>query len=108
MQQFAVSPTKDAPALMDQTVLAEQVVLKLHNRDRPWQVPGKAVDFKGDLLVGRSERVIDGSSSTIDVFDLILMRQHLDLFKAEDLREQFNEDVFGSTRDSLAVVCFDW
>src|SRR5262249_36266571 len=93
-------------ALMDQAVLPEQVILELLNRDGAWKVPGQAVDLKGDLLVGRTESVVDRAASAVDVFDLVLMRQELNLFKAEDLREQFHEDIFGSTRDGLSVVDF--
>src|SRR5207248_9282255 len=73
-----------------------------------WQVPLCSVDLEGDLVVCRSQSVVDEAASPVDVFDRILVNQEQRLFQPEDLGEQRREIVFRCRTRRLALAHICW
>src|SRR5262249_15278335 len=99
-----IGPPEDAPALVDQAVLPQEVVLEFLDRDGVRQVPLQSVDLERDLLVRRSQGVIDEAASPVDVFNRILVSQEECFLQPEDLTEQCREVVFGCGTRCLTLV----
>src|SRR5262245_54460507 len=85
LNDLAIRPAEDAPSLVNQAVLPEQVVLVLLDRYRIGRVPGEAVDLEGNLLVGRPDRVIDKPATPVNILDGVLVGEHQHLLGPEHL-----------------------
>ena len=106
--QLAVRPTEDPPALVDEAVLPEKAVLELFDSDGIGMVPRQAVDLKGNMLVQRTQGIIDEAAIAIDVFDGILMREQLHLVDTEHLGEQLDELIFRKAAVRLPFAGWHW
>jgi hypothetical protein len=67
MGNLAVGPAEDAPALMDEAVLPQQIVLVLLRRHHLGDVPGQAIDLESDLLSPGAERQVHEPAGPVNV-----------------------------------------
>src|SRR5262249_35920036 len=103
-----IGPPEDAPALVNQAVLSQEIVLVLVDGDGVRKVPLQPIDLERNLLLRRSQGVIDKTASPVDVFDRILVSQKECLLQAEHLAEQGGEVIFGWGPRRLALVRICW
>ena len=90
-----VGPAKDAPPLVDQTVLFEKVILVFGNLAGIRDVPRQTVDFEGDALIEGPQRKVNESAPTVNVLYRILRREKADVLNPEDLGKELCEEILG-------------
>ena len=91
--ELAVGPAEDLPAVVDQAVLAVQVVLELVEAKVRRGIVAGPVDLEGDHPPGRLEGEVDEARRAVDVQHRVLGGQELGLLDAEDLGKQLDEGV---------------
>src|SRR5581483_4397659 len=93
VENLAVRPAEHAPALVDQAVLSEKVILVLLDGNHLGGMPHQPIDLEGDFLIEGPEGVVDEARSPVDVIDREFGVKQLRLLHTEYLREEKRESV---------------